>query len=482
MFTESSVDFRKTQKKTFSDAEMVKECMLEVTETLFEGKQKDDIKDKIKQIPLSDSTAMRRTAIVAEDLTSQLDNAMQNASCISLAVDKSTDATDSAQLLVFVRFYDIAQKGFCEDLLGVASLEARTRGEDIYEAMKMMLRERGLDLKSVVSITTDGAPSMIGRERGLVGRLKEDHPDLISYHCIIHQSILCASFGGDYAVIMEKIMKLANFLRASSSLQHRLLRNFLSEVSASYDDLLLHNNVRWLSKGKVLERFWSIRKEVQEFLRSQQSAAKANKFLDFLEDEKEMEKTAFLQTSLFISMLSMSNYKEKTTVCDLISSVQAFQKLELFKNDLQGELHHFPRLLEHTKGKKGHNYTEFIDKLIGNFKDRFGDFSLGSLLLLFIQNPFMVSNVTLFSHEAKQVFKWVNAASVQMELIDLHENMILKEESAQYDPVTFWTQKVLRLSVEQSTSPTLVFCVTNLPLYTHSLPFAPYPSAAEQKK
>lgn len=108
----------------------------------------------------------------------------------------------------------------------MASLEARTRGEDIYEAMKMMITERGLDLKSVVLITTDGAPSMIGRERGLVGRLKQDNPDLLSYHCIIYQSLLCASFGGDYAVIMEKIMKLANFLRASSSLQHRLLCNF----------------------------------------------------------------------------------------------------------------------------------------------------------------------------------------------------------------------------------------------------------------
>ncbi|XP_063850962.1 general transcription factor II-I repeat domain-containing protein 2A-like [Scylla paramamosain] len=243
---------------------------------------------------------------------------------------------------------------------------------------------------------------------------------------------------------MEKIMKLANFLRASSSLQHRLLRNFLSEVSASYDDLLLHNNVRWLSKGKVLERFWSIRKEVQEFLRSQQSATKANKFLDFLEDEKEMEKTAFLADITFhLNALNVKLQGKNNTVCDIISSVQAFQKLELFKNDLWGELHHFPRLSqEHTKGKKGHHYTEFIDKLIGNFKDRFGDFSLGSLLLLFIQNPFMVSNVILFSHEAKQAFKWVNVASVQMELIDLHENMILKEESAQYDSVTFWTQKV----------------------------------------
>jgi hypothetical protein len=70
------------------------------------------------------------------------------------------------------------------------------------------------------------------------------------------------------------MMKLVNFLRASSALQHRLLRSFLTEVSAEFDDLLLHNNVRWLSKGKVLERFWAIRNELQLFL-SQQKSAKA---------------------------------------------------------------------------------------------------------------------------------------------------------------------------------------------------------------
>ena len=61
-----------------------------------------------------------------------------------------------------------------------------------------MLTKRGTDLKSVVSITTDRAPAMIGRGRGLVARLKEDHPDLTSYHCIIHQSVLCASLGKEY--------------------------------------------------------------------------------------------------------------------------------------------------------------------------------------------------------------------------------------------------------------------------------------------
>jgi hypothetical protein len=73
--------------------------MCEVADTLLEGKLKYEVREKIKQIPLSDSTAMRRTEILAEDLT------IQNAPWISLAVDESTDNTDNAQLLVFVRFY-----------------------------------------------------------------------------------------------------------------------------------------------------------------------------------------------------------------------------------------------------------------------------------------------------------------------------------------------------------------------------------------
>lgn len=80
--------------------------MCKVTDTLLEGKKKDELREKIKQIPLSDSTAMRRTEILAEDLISKLDEAIQNAPCISLAMDESTDNTDNAQLLVFFRFFN----------------------------------------------------------------------------------------------------------------------------------------------------------------------------------------------------------------------------------------------------------------------------------------------------------------------------------------------------------------------------------------
>lgn len=229
--------------------------MSEVMDTMFEGKQKEEIKAKIKQIPLSDSTASRRTEVLAGDLVKQLCDGIKNAECISLAVDESTDTTDNAQLMVFVRYYDESKRAFVEDVLGMANLCAQTRGEDIYNAILDMLNEKGIDVKKVVSIATDGAPAMMGRERGLVQRLKVLHPHLISYHCIIQQSVLCASLGEIYSEIMLTMMRLINFLRASSALQHRLLRLFLTEVNAAFDDLLLHNNIRWLSKGKVVVIF-----------------------------------------------------------------------------------------------------------------------------------------------------------------------------------------------------------------------------------
>ncbi len=51
--------------------------MSEVVTALFEGTQKDDIIKKISQIPCSDSTAARRTEILADDLLEQLSSAIK---------------------------------------------------------------------------------------------------------------------------------------------------------------------------------------------------------------------------------------------------------------------------------------------------------------------------------------------------------------------------------------------------------------------
>lgn len=448
-------------KKTFSDGTVVKECLNAAAETLLEGKQKDDLCEKIKQVPLSATTTTRKSEILAEDVLVQLNEAVQSAACISLAIDESTDVTDNAQLLVYVRFFHKEKKEMCEDLLGVTPLETHTRGEDIYEAIKEMLQKRRIDVKQVVSVTTDGAPAMVGRERGAVTRMKQDNPDLIAYHCIIHQTVLCALLSEEFAEVMNTMMQLINFLRASSSHQHRLLREFLKEVEANANDLLLHNNVRWLSKGNALGRFWSIRKEILAFLQ-QLKSQKATQFASFLQDEHKMDVVAFLvDITAHLNELNLKLQGQKNSVCDLMKAVRSFQmKLDIFKQDLQGgECLHFVQVREQIKFERDLSpYVDFIDKLMRNFHQRFDSFALGKQLLLLIQNPFLIREVRGFSKEVTQTFKWAHPGSLlQLELTDLQADDALREHFESSDPATFWLQTV----------PETVFpCLTKVALHT----------------
>lgn len=70
-----------------------------------------------------------------------------------------------------------------------------------------------------------------------MARTNKDNPELISYHYIIHQLVLCSTLSDEYAEVMNTMMRVINFLRASSSHQHCMLRKFLREVDAKAKDL-----------------------------------------------------------------------------------------------------------------------------------------------------------------------------------------------------------------------------------------------------
>ncbi|GFQ88527.1 uncharacterized protein TNCT_154501 [Trichonephila clavata] len=63
------------------------------------------------------------------------------------------------------------------------------RGEDIYCAFKKYTEEKNIPIYKVVSMTTDGAPSVTGAfNRFLAMCMRDDDfPHFLSYHCIIHQ-------------------------------------------------------------------------------------------------------------------------------------------------------------------------------------------------------------------------------------------------------------------------------------------------------
>ncbi|XP_072392422.1 protein FAM200A-like [Diabrotica undecimpunctata] len=88
--------------------------------------------------------------------------------------------------------------------------------------------------------------------------------------------------------IMKITTKIVNSIRAQS-LQRSLFNAQLeASDSAEHTDLLLHTDVRWLSRGKFLDRFHKLLPEIISFLEEQGDDT------HLLQNEKWLSGLAFL--------------------------------------------------------------------------------------------------------------------------------------------------------------------------------------------
>lgn len=175
---------------------------------------------------------------------------------------------------------------------------------------------------------------------------------------------------------------------------------------------------------------------------SQQKNFKASLFLNFLRNDDSMELVAFLvDITSHLNELNLKLQGQGNTVCDLMAAVRSFERrLEIFKSDIKGPHVHFPTLLQQTDSNHHHHHLSFLEKLAENFRVRFEGFNVGRQVLLCISSPFLVKHIEEFSKETKSIFPWTSMASLQTELIDLQENVALRE--VECDTVTFWTKMV----------------------------------------
>ena len=113
---------------------------------------------------------------------------------------------------------------------------------------------------------------------------------MMAFHCINHQENLCKNSFSSFQPVMTVVIKVVNFIR-SKGLNQRQFQQFLSDLNAHYGDLLYYAEVRWLSRGKMLHRRFSLRDEVQQFMES-----KGNPICEF-QGKKWITDFAFLVTS-----------------------------------------------------------------------------------------------------------------------------------------------------------------------------------------
>ena len=192
---------------------------------------------QIGKLPLSPDTCARRCDELSGDIFTQLKTKLRACPAFSLALDERTDKSDTAQLMVNVRYFN---EGVSEDFLCLIPLKGTTTARDLCSALLKFGEENDLTWENLVSLCTDGAPSMLGLQAGFVALFRQQigKPNLISYHCIIHQQALCEKAGCDLQDMMKTVVESVNLIRARS-LNHRRFQNHLAALDdAEFGDVI----------------------------------------------------------------------------------------------------------------------------------------------------------------------------------------------------------------------------------------------------
>ena len=138
-------------------------------------------------MPAARNTKKDRVIAMDKDVTEQLLHDLRNAEMFSLCLDESTDDTSAARVAVIARYP--SGNIMKEELISLITLSEKTRGHDNMNELKKKFMKRGIDFENIVSVTTDGAPSMVGKNCGFVKFLIDEvKDDLVQFHCMIHHN------------------------------------------------------------------------------------------------------------------------------------------------------------------------------------------------------------------------------------------------------------------------------------------------------
>ncbi|GBP47010.1 Deformed epidermal autoregulatory factor 1 [Eumeta japonica] len=200
--------------------------------------------DVLKRIPLSNNTVQRRIDEMSSDIESFCAIICKNS--FSIQLDESTLPGNEALLLAYVRF--IMEEEIHEELLFARTLETDTKGESIFNVLSNFFTEKSIPFTNIISVATDGVPAMVGRYRGFISHLKRIIPGLTAIHCVIHRQHLVAKHLSDRLnQSLHFVIKAVNKIR-SNALNTRLFAQLCDENDEDFQRLLLHTEVRWLSK------------------------------------------------------------------------------------------------------------------------------------------------------------------------------------------------------------------------------------------
>ncbi len=200
---------------------------------------------------------------------------------------------------------------------------------------------------------------MTGRERGLAARVQQVAPLVKWTHCMVHREALAAKkMPVLFDSVLNQSVKMINLIK-SRPLNSRLFGVLCQEMGSGHEQLLLHTEVRWLSRGRVLQRLYELREEVKWFLTEIKSD-----LVKHLDDTMWLASLSYL-VDIFdrLNGLNLSLQGRETHILLLADKVHAFtQKLDLWHGRIsRGNCDMFPSLADFiTDAGTSHDFSSLF--------------------------------------------------------------------------------------------------------------------------
>ena len=309
----------KSKKPHTIAEEVIKPCVLQMTKIVL-GKEASK---KLELVPLSNNVIQSRISDLSSDILDQVIADIKASPLkISLQLDETTDVENCSKLIALVRY--VHDGAIMEDFLFCEDLKRTTKGKDIFQCVKNFFAKHDLDIQIIGSVCTDGAPAMLGNKSGFFALLKQDIPHLQGTHCFLHRHALASkTLPSKLKNVLDISVKAINWIRGRA-LNHRLFKSLCQDYGSEHSVLLFHTEVRWLSRGRALTRFFELRKEVKALLKER----------DY-DHAKEMESKEFNQILAYLSdIFSRMNDLSVSMQGKNINILKCYEVLNAFKEKL----------------------------------------------------------------------------------------------------------------------------------------------------
>ncbi|XP_071056571.1 zinc finger BED domain-containing protein 5-like [Onthophagus taurus] len=161
---------------------LIKPCIKDVISCTFGGTYLEEV----NSIPLSDTTIARRIEEMALFCENDLINRMKTSNHpFALQLDETTDVAGLAVLIVLVRY--VFNSSVQEDMLFCKPFVGRMTGEEIFKLINLYMEKHKISWNLCAHICTDGAKSLLGREKGAISRIIQLAPHIKHSHCCLHR-------------------------------------------------------------------------------------------------------------------------------------------------------------------------------------------------------------------------------------------------------------------------------------------------------